>query len=100
MSFADWVAMLAAVTSLGAVAAWITAIVKRLFGIEGVQIRLLSAALAAIINVLATMAIPYLARMPPIVEQFWPVLVWIAGQIWYESAWVIQQKLKARRDES
>ncbi len=100
MSFSDWVLMLAAVGSLGAITSWITAIVKRLFGIEGVQIRLLSASLAVIINIVATLAIPYLGRLPPAILQFWPQLVWICSQIWYESAWVIQQKIKARRDES
>lgn len=100
MTFADWVKMLAAVGSLGAIAAAITAIVKRAFGFEGVQIRLLSALLAAIINVLATLAVPYLGQLPPVIEQFWPVLVWIAGQIWYESEWIIRQKLKARREEA
>ncbi len=98
--FADWVKMLAALGSLGAIAAAITNIVKVLFGVEGWQIKVLSALLAAAINVVATLAIPYLGRLPPIVEQFWPVLVWIAGQIWYEGQWIVSQKMKAERDNS
>lgn len=98
MTFAEWVGLLASVASLGAIAAAITAVVKRLTGLEGVKIKLLSALLAAAVNVVATLALPYLAELPPVVEQFWPVLVWIVSQVWYEAEWVVRGRAKAEAD--
>ena len=84
MSMVEFVTYLAGAAALGVVSSFVVTALKKLLGIEGTAAKVASVAIAALVNVAANLALPYLDNLPVWVAQFWPVAVWLAGQIWYE----------------
>jgi len=85
MTFAEWVLWLTTSAALGVVSSWILTAIKLAFpAVKDTVAKIASGLLAAVVCGLAIQVVPYLGQVPAWVEQFWPIIVWAASQIWYE----------------
>jgi len=85
MTFVELVKWLATSAALGVVSTFVMQALKALFpAIRDQSAKIISVVVAALVSVGATLALPFLPQVPAWVEQFWPTLVWLASQLWYE----------------
>ncbi len=85
MSFAEWVLWLGTSAALGVISSVILTVIKKAFpAVQDKVAVIASVLLAAVVSAVAVLAAPYLDQLPPAVETFWPMIVWVAGQVWYE----------------
>ncbi|OQC54968.1 MAG: hypothetical protein BWX54_02090 [Verrucomicrobia bacterium ADurb.Bin018] len=84
MSFVEFVLYLGGGAALGAVSSVLLQGIKRLFpAVKDDVAKIVSVVLAGLIAGLAVAAKPYLSQLPAWVETAWPIVVWLASQIWY-----------------
>ena len=85
MSFVDLISWLGTTGSLTIVASVLLSLIK--LALPNVKDRvafILSVAFAAIISAASIAIKPYLVALPAWVETVWPIIVWLAGKLWYE----------------
>ena len=84
MTFGEFVLWLGTSAALGVVSSVLLTLVK--WAIPSVTdniAKIASGLLAGLVCGLAVLVKPYLANLPAWVEVYWPIVVWVAGQIWY-----------------
>ncbi len=85
MTFADSIRWLASAGVLGVVSSYIVVAIKAFFPeVQDKVSVIVSIATAAVLAILANLALPHLAQIPPQIEQFWPIVVWAVQQAWYQ----------------
>jgi hypothetical protein len=85
MSFSEFLAWLAAPAALGIVSSFIVNAIKAFKPTVEDRIAVaVSIIVAALLSVGAKLVLPYANNLPPELVAYWPVLVWAAGQLWYE----------------
>jgi hypothetical protein len=85
MSFSEFLAWLAAPAALGIVSSFIVAAIKAFWPTVADRVAVLvSIVVATVLSVGAKFALPYIGSIPPEIVAWWPVVVWAAGQLWYE----------------
>lgn len=85
MSFGEFVLWLGSSAALSVVSSLLLTVIRKFFPqiVEKWAI-VASVLLAALASVAAMLLQPYLGALPAWVEQFWPFVVWIVQQLWYE----------------
>lgn len=84
MSFADLVKYLGSAAALAAVSSILLQLLRKAWPKVDENIAfVLSILFAAGISIGAKATIPYLSKLPPEVEDAWPVVVWALQQVWW-----------------
>jgi len=90
VALGEFIAYLATAGALGVVSSVILQLIKRLFpALAEVYAFAASMIAAVVISVAANLLLPMLPSFPPELEQFWPIVVWAAQQIWF---YLMEQK--------
>ncbi len=85
MTFSAFIVFLASAGALGGIASVALQIVKAVFpAVQDKSAKIASVIVATLVAIGATLALPFLGQMPPAVEQFFPLVCWLASQIWFE----------------
>ena len=85
MSFGEFLLWLSTSAAWGAVSSICLTVIKLIWpGVEDKLAVILSFLLAALASVAAILIQPYLGQFPSWWNTLWPIIVWVAGQIWYE----------------
>lgn len=85
MSLSEFVLWLGTSAALGVGSSVALTIIKKVAPqVKDKLAIILSIILAGLVSSLAIIVAPYLGRLPPWVQAYWPIVVWGAQQIWWE----------------
>lgn len=85
MTFVEFMRWLASTAATGVVASYVVQAIKLVFPQvqDEVAVRV-SVIVAAVVALAAYLVLPYMQQLPPVVEQIWPIIAWLASYIWFE----------------
>lgn len=85
MSFGEFIAWLCSSAALGVISSVVLTVIKKVFpSVADNVAKYASGILAAVVSAVALWLAPQLGQVPAWVSTVWPIIVWLAGQIWYE----------------
>ena len=85
MSFSEFIAWLGTSAALGVMSSiFLTGLKAVIPSLADKTAKIVSVILAGIACVAAVILRPHLANLPPWIEAFWPTLVWVLQQVWFE----------------
>jgi len=84
LTLQEFVALVASAGFLGTLASVLLTLIRIAFPVIDEEYAMISSVLlAAVVSALARAILPFLDKLPAAVNDYWPIIVWLAQQVWF-----------------